>query len=209
VKEADMKNLRMALVAPLWLAACQPTSSTQSALTLQDALARNGASSLTGLVAVGDHVSAKLVPGPDGALQAAKLKIKNGKGHDGAEAEVGGPIGEIDAAAGTLSVLGVKITVGPMTKYKNLPADAPLGALKVGDRVSVEVAAGGQAPFTAVEIERKLASVSGPAEAVTDTSVTVLGVTFAVNGDTHVKLKHHGHHDDGDEHDDDHHNGGH
>jgi hypothetical protein len=171
----------------LW-AGCQ-AGAGDGEQTLQRLLAANGASGLPALVSPGQPVEARLALGPDGRVVARKLKIEPARG-GAAEAKLAGVVTEIDAAAGTFTVLGVRVAVSPTTTFKDLPGDGTLAGVKVGERLKVKLAPPQPgAPLVATKVRALPPRLEGPLEAVSDTELRVLGVAIATTPETVVKIK--------------------
>ncbi len=129
----------------------------------------------------------------DGSILATRIKVKEKMGGNDNEVELKGFISSI--GPDSLVVEGTTFWVDSTTKIMDEEERMiQLGDLKVGDFVEIKGRVRGDGKIWAVRIEMDDESgfeseieIKGPVQAITDSSITVAGMEFLVDGNTVVK----------------------
>lgn len=141
----------------------------------------------------GVSVAVKGQPVRGGRFMATKVLIEDPED----EPTVSGAVGGVDEAHGSVTVMGLAFEVGDATRFVTNDGSAlELGALEVGDNITVDFATGPDGRRTATKIRRKAAGgkskLWGPIEGARDLggglrSVTVLGMDVLIDGNVKVR----------------------
>lgn len=135
-------------------------------------------------LSVGQMVKVKGRKTMDGGLVAVEIRLKK-RIH--AEAEVEGPISAIQGD--TLEVAGIQIRIGPQTIFRGVSSAADLA---VGQWVEIHYRSLADGSRLALRIKVKSTpgaevEFSGAIEAISDTALTVAGVSVRVSVDTQIR----------------------
>lgn len=129
------------------------------------------------------HVEAEGSINASGVLAATRVRIERE-----ADARIFAQVDAVDATAGTATLLGTKVTTGPMTRFEDRSSghvdNFSLADVHVGDWLEVRGVAGSDHSIAATRIERQDAAttvmLAGKVDTATQPALMMLGVQVSM-----------------------------